>query len=400
MDRQLTDYEKDRLAELEQAFELFNQTSSQLTQAYDALQHKVTDLQNQLAASQQEKYRVGERLEQLLNLLPAGVIVLNDKHEIVEMNPSAENILGYDALGRVWDVVVRNVFLTQNDAGELITHAKQVYQLAESPLNMAQLEDAPPMLGRILLIQDVTSARELQNHMSRHQRLSSMGEMAASLAHQIRTPLSSALLYVSQMSKADLDEDKRQSFVEKSLSSLHHLESLVKDMLQYAKGGRGHSQPIEISNLLKKLKIAVEPFALKHQAKVTIPEDVVSVEVSGDEDGLVTALQNLIVNAIEVVGEQAEVRVDVRELGNNKLDLIVEDNGPGVEEALLEKIFEPFYTSRAQGTGLGLAVVRAVAEAHEGEVWVNSIPNRGATFGLRLPCGIEEETQKLSKAKG
>lgn len=385
MDRQLNELEQNRLAELEQAFELFNQTSSQLTQAYDALQHKVTDLQNQLAASQQEKYRVGERLEQLLTLLPAGVVVLNADDEITEMNPSAEKILGYDAFGRNWDVVVRNVFLTKNDAGELITHKQKVYQYSESPLNMAQSASAPPVIGRIILIQDVSSARELQNHISRHQRLNSMGEMAASLAHQIRTPLSSALLYVSQMTKPELTSEKQRLFVEKSLTSLRHLESLVKDMLQYAKGGLGHNQPVLVDEIIRQLQIAVDPFVKKCEAEVKFPMVFENVQILGDADGLVTALQNLIVNAVEVVPDHAVIEVTVNKLDDDWVDLSVRDNGPGIEETDLEKIFEPFFTSRAQGTGLGLAVVRAVAEAHKGEAWVQSIVNRGATFGLRLP---------------
>ncbi len=180
---------------------------------------------------------MGERLEQLLNLLPAGVIVLDEHDRIVEMNPAAETILGIDAIGRNWEVVVRNVFLIANDAGELITHNQNYYQLSESPLSLSQ-NHGEHLNGKILLIQDVTAARDLQQHMSRHQRLSSMGEMAASLAHQVRTPLASALLYVSQMSSPQLAEDKRDKFVAKTLTSLRHLEALVKDMLQYAKGGK------------------------------------------------------------------------------------------------------------------------------------------------------------------
>jgi len=244
--------EQKRLAELEEAFELFNQTSSQLTQAYESLQNQVEDLQEKLAESNREKHQVGERLEQLLNLLPAGVIVLDEQQRIIDMNPAAENILGKDAVGRLWEVVVRNAFLTFNDAGELITHNQMTFQLSESPLNFSF--DGHDVTGKILLIQDVTDARDLQQHISRHQRLSSMGEMAASLAHQIRTPLASALLYVSQMSSGQLDSQKREKFVHKSLNSLRHLESLVNDMLQYAKGGKAKDQKVAGDALLESLK--------------------------------------------------------------------------------------------------------------------------------------------------
>lgn len=383
MTESASDVEQKRLAELEQAFELFNQTSTQLTVAYESLQNQVEDLQEQLAESNREKYRVGERLEQLLNLLPAGVIVLNEDDFIVDMNPGAEKILGVDAIGRNWDVVVRNVFLTQNDAGELITHEQQIYQLSESPLN----QEGPDVAqSRILLIQDVTDARELQQHISRHQRLSSMGEMAASLAHQIRTPLASALLYVSQMSSGNLDDAKREKFVDKSMSSLRHLESLVKDMLQYAKGGKAKDHKVSLVSLLENLQHSVEPKVQQSHSLIEFDaEKAPGLVVLGDEDALLTALQNLVGNAIDIVSEHAEITVAVTPVNSQQVDIVVADNGPGLSEEMNEKIFEPFFTSRAQGTGLGLAVVRAVAEAHDGEVWVKSIAGHGAMFGLRLP---------------
>ncbi|MDG6773349.1 ATP-binding protein [Thiomicrorhabdus sp. ZW0627] len=381
----LNEVEKNRLVELEQAFELFNETSLQLTHAYEALQQQVSDLQMQLAKSDREKRRVADRLSRLLNLLPAGVIVLNQNDEILEMNPSAEGILGADALGRNWDVVVMNAFLTRNDAGELITHDEKVFQYSETDLDQA--------LGKILLIQDVTSARHLQDHVNRHQRLNSMGEMAASLAHQIRTPLASALLYVSQMNSEQLDEPRREKFVGKALHSLRHLEGLVKDMLQYAKGGKGSEQRVELRQLLELVKHAVEQQAKLTGSEVQFDSFIPGLAVTGDQDGLVTALQNLIGNAIDVVGKEAKVQVTVNKLGDDKVDIVVSDNGPGIESENLEKVFEPFYTSRAKGTGLGLAVVRAIAEAHNGQAWVKSIPGYGSKFGIRLPLaevkGIE-----------
>ncbi|HIE40307.1 MAG TPA: PAS domain-containing protein [Thiomicrorhabdus sp.] len=373
----LNDVEQSRLKELEQAFELFNATSMQLTNAYDGLQEQVVHLQGQLAKSDQERRQVADRLSRLLNLLPAGVIVLNEQKKVAEMNPSAEAILGRDALGRDWDIVVMNVFLIANDAGELITHDDVVYQLSEACLDEAA--------GKILLIQDVTSARALQAHVSRHQRLHSMGEMAASLAHQIRTPLASALLYVSQLNTDKLNKEKREKFVAKALNSLNHLEGLVKDMLQYARGGKGSEQRIELSELFAQLEKNIETQVACSESHVVFEPVDDGLVIMGDKDVLLTALQNLIGNAIDVVGKHATIQVLVNKLSEKQVDLVVVDSGPGVEPELLEKIFEPFYTRRAKGTGLGLAVVRAIAEAHGGKAWVKSIVGHGSRFGIRLP---------------
>lgn len=375
--------EQVRLQELEAAFELFNQTSLQLTTSYDSLQDHVSHLQRQLAQSDQEKKRVADHLGRLLELLPAGVIVLSEEGEILEMNPSAKAILGEDAMGREWDIVIMNVFFSTNDAGELITHDEKVFQLSETPADDSQ--------NRILLIQDVTSARHLQEHVSRHQRLHSMGEMAASLAHQIRTPLSSALLYVSQMNSENLDSQNREKFVGKALTSLNHLESLVKDMLQYAKGGKGSDKQIDLKVLIANLEQCVEAQVALSSSQIKFNAFVPGLVIMGDKDALMTALQNLVGNAIDVVGTNADIEVSVNKISDEKVDLVISDKGPGVAADNLEKIFEPFYTSRAKGTGLGLAVVRAIAEAHAGEVWVKSIVGYGSQFGLRLPLTSQED---------
>ncbi len=393
----LTKAGQQRLEELEEAFELFNQTSSQLTLAYESLQSQVTELQSRLLATDQEKRRVAERLEQLLNLLPAGVIVLDSSGVVVEINPAAENILGKDAINRLWSVVVDNVFLITNNAGEFITHDKVCYQLSSSPLEIAQVQNKPLSLGKILLIQDVSAAKDLQNHVARHQRLSSLGDMAASLAHQIRTPLSSALLYTSQMEGKQLTYEQQQKSVFKSLKSLRHLESLVKDMLQYAKGGRNHEQEISMEQLIEALQHSSDVLEKSNRVRIVFPKKIPDLVVLGDLDALLTALQNLIDNAVNIYEKDRsldfKVIVDIQQTLPNMVDVMVVDEGPGLPEELQEKVFEPFYTSRAKGTGLGLAVVRSVAEGHGGEAWVSSVEGCGATFGMSLPLFKQEENR-------
>ncbi|WFE69005.1 ATP-binding protein [Thiomicrospira sp. R3] len=381
--------EKDRLAELEQAFVLFNQTSNQLTQAYEALQDQVVHLQAQLAKSDHEKHRVADRLERLLTLLPAGVIVLNTEDQIIEMNPSAQAILGQDVQGDNWNKVVKRVFVSRNDAEELVSHTGTVYQLSQVTLDLA--------FGTILLIQDVTAARHLQDHVNRHQRLRSMGEMAASLAHQIRTPLAAALLYVSQLVSPNMELDKREKFTHKVLLNLKHLEGLVKDMLQYAKGGSTGQAQIDLGSLLDDLVASLEQQVFSTDSELVLEPVSKSISIRGDRDSIITALQNLVVNAIDVVRLRAKITISMVLVGEEWVDLIVTDQGPGVTKDVQDKIFEPFFTSRAKGTGLGLAVVRTIAEAHGGEVWLKSLPGKGAKFGIRLPiCKTERGANECS----
>lgn len=386
----LNQVEKDRLRELEEAFALFNETSNHLTHSFEALQNQVADLQAQLAKSDAEKRQVADRLERLLNLLPAGVIVLDSSGMISDMNPSAEEILGKNAYNQIWLQVVAQVFERSNGQ-ELITKNKTIFYLSE-----VELDDPP---GKILLIQDVTSTRQLQEHMNRNKRLQSMGEMAASLAHQIRTPLAAALLYVSQLSYDQMDDLKRDRFTNKALHSLKHLEGLVRDMLQYAKGGSVAESVVSVDQLLLDLQTTVEQQLISSQSSLQVVNTQPDLVIKGDKDSLLTALQNLVTNAIDVVRLRAKIELWVEIKDLQWAEFIVIDYGPGISAEMQEKIFDPFFTSRAKGTGLGLAVVRTVAEAHGGEAWVESKPvtgaqigsKIGAKFGMRLPLITAED---------
>ncbi len=184
-----------------------------------------------------EKERLAGRLESLLKGLPAGVVVLDSAGCVQQANPAAEALLGRALVGTLWRDVIAHSFAPEPQAGcDLRLASGRLVSLSTCPL-----EDEP---GQILLLTDVTESRALQERANRDQRLMSMGKMVASLAHQIRTPLSSALLYVSHMKHPALDEQKRLRLADKILDRIRHLEQLLKDMLLFAHGGLGGGEQL------------------------------------------------------------------------------------------------------------------------------------------------------------
>jgi len=192
MQHESTDSEK-----LKDAFAIFNELSSQLTESYQQLETRVADLNEELQATRDErirelteKERLAGRLSLLLDVLPGGVVVLDGEGVIRENNPAAEALLGEPLLSIAWSEVISRAFAPRCDDGHEVSlvDGRRV-NISTCPLG------AEP--GQILLITDVTEMRMLQDRLSQQQRLASMGETAASLAHQIRTPLSSAMLYAS-----------------------------------------------------------------------------------------------------------------------------------------------------------------------------------------------------------
>ena len=242
--------------------------------------------------------------------------------------------------------------------------------------------------------------RDLDAVLARHQRLAALGEMAATLAHQIRTPLSSALLYASNAANVALAPERRDELLGRAIGCLHNLEQLVSDMLGFARGATASDAPVAVADIAMAVANSI-PALVRDGQRLTVGTPPASAVVCGSREALVGAVLNLVTNALQAAGPKARVDAAFRLDGRNA-EIAVADNGPGVPAALRQRIFEPFFTSRPDGTGLGLAVVRSVAEAHGGDVRLHSgdgpDSTDGAHFVLRLPLAAGVGGIKESKA--
>ncbi|WMJ03009.1 ATP-binding protein [Pseudomonas chlororaphis subsp. aurantiaca] len=367
---------------LEQAFALFNQMSSQLTDSYSMLEARVTELKGELAvvSAQRmqelaEKERLANRLQNLLDLLPGGVIVIDAQGIVREANPAACDLLGLPLEGELWRHVIARCFAPREDDGHEIS-LKDGRRLSIATRSL----DAEP--GQLVLLNDLTETRHLQDQLARHERLSSLGRMVASLAHQIRTPLSAALLYASHLAEQELPVATQQRFAGRLKERLHELEHQVRDMLVFARGELPLTDRVTPKALLQSLQAA----ALTHVQDVPVRWqcDSHAGELLCNRDTLVGAVLNLIENAIQASAGQVRLKVHLYTRGNS-LRLCVSDSGSGIDAAVLARLGEPFFTTKATGTGLGLTVVKAVARAHQGELLLRSRPGRGTCALVVLP---------------
>lgn len=375
--------------ELQDAFGAFNQLSAQLSESYQQLEVRVAGLTNALETEQderikelKEKERVASRLASLLHALPGGVVVIDDAGKVQEHNPAAELLLGQPLLGLPWAEIIQRSFAPRSDDG----HDVSLVDGRKVNISTCPLGSEP---GQILLITDVTEIRYLQDRMGQQQRLAAMGKMAASLAHQIRTPLSSALLYVSNLKRQVLSDEDRFILTDKMTSRLRHLEQLIEDMLMYSKEGKVGEELFTSQTLLDELYTGLEPQLELTNTKFTSSNVKRDLIIQGNRQMLLSALTNLAMNAIQAMKENnntdnPEIDVEIKKV-NKCVCIEIKDNGPGIPTELQEEIFDPFYTTRTQGTGLGLAVVKAVAKAHGGDVELKSIANVGCNFKITIP---------------
>jgi two-component system, sensor histidine kinase FlrB len=231
---------------------------------------------------------------------------------------------------------------------------------------------------------------DANGELARRERLSALGEMAAQVAHQLRTPLSTALLYASHLARPQLAETDRIRFAEKTLSRLRYLERLIQDMLLFVKGARQSEEAFPMTQLLEELTQTIEPHAAARNIAFHLEMPSSGLMLTGDRQAISGALINLLENALQACDSGGTVNVSVHGEGSPFAAFRVDDSGAGIPEAARERLFEPFFTTRGEGSGLGLAIVRQVAEAHGG--WVEWAPRNegGSRFTLYLPFASRE----------
>ncbi|CCK75385.1 MAG: PAS domain-containing protein [Oleispira antarctica] len=403
--RELLHKEQLNREQLKDAFNLFSTMSDQLSQSYEFLESKVEELSGELAeVSYQrmqelaDKERIAERLESLLHMLPGGILLLDGEGRIRECNPAASALLlpnegsnksGVEndfLLGKLWRNVIKTSFSPKPDDG----HEISLVDGRRVSLQTASLGSEP---GQIILITDQTETRKLQESLSQHQRLSSMGNMVASLAHQIRTPLSAAMIYGEHLQNEELQPEQREKFANKMMQRLHHLEHQIRDMLIFARGEAPLNDDMALSQLLHDWQEALEIPLQQNNATCEFQVNKVDVHIHCNRDALIGALMNLVNNALEACGQGAELHVRVNVNAQFQVNIEIEDDGPGFTNAINDQILQPFFTTKSNGTGLGLAVVQAIARAHYGEFSIKSAGTKGAIASFKLPAQPIEKNQ-------
>jgi len=215
--------------------------------------------------------------------------------------------------------------------------------------------------------------------------------MAASLAHQLRTPLATALLYSSNLTQPELSDAARTRFASKASEQLKRLERLIQDVLLFARGESIGRDVIAAASLLADAAQMIEPLCREKGIRFNISSEVGDSIITGTRKALGGALLNLLENAVQACEGRTERSAEVRlsaVIDERQLRVSVRDTGRGIEPEAQARIFEPFFTTRGQGTGLGLAIALGVVRAHGGTIEVSSMPGEGSEFVVLLPCSV------------
>jgi two-component system sensor histidine kinase FlrB len=373
--------------DLQKTFRQFNQLALRLQTSQFELKTQLESLQNQLVTVNRQrldelaaKENLAQHLQQLLQVLPVGVVVLNAQGQVISANPAVNQILEMELEGRSWREVIAQVFAPQADDGHEISlrNGKRVRLATQSLLDQ----------GQLIVVDDLTQTRQLQKTVAQQQRLSLLGKTAASLAHQIRTPLSAMLLYVEDALSQVSDTHNTQRNLTQIKTKVQQLNQQVEDLLIFSRGDIALTDRVALADLLKSSIENVQGVSNRSLICVHCDATVKHQQLLCQQSAMIGLFTNLLRNAIEACDGEAVINIEIAKTDDEnypcRIDII--DNGIGMSEQQLAQLFEPFITHKSNGTGLGLAIVKRIADAHQIRIEFFSQHNQGTQVSLWLPA--------------
>ncbi len=372
---------------LNEAFQNFTIASKSLETYYELLRERVRNLTTELEKKNKqlnEALADAERNKEYLNAilynLEEAIIVIDPDDKVTMHNKSAEKLFNLHpakVIGKEFKDL--NFSITRNGSETFLTVKGNKYNIIFSRSRVLDSEGC--LKGSVILIKDITRLRELEIQQERNQRLISMGEMAAKIVHEIRNPLCSIELFSSMLEK-EIENPVHKELARGISTGISNLNNILKNMLFFA---RPHKPLMKNIMLNKVIDDSVLMFVLFMESrKVRVQKSLLDCEISGDAELLKQVFMNIIINAIQSMADGGDLDVIMR---RNEKNVVVDlnDNGKGIKHEYIEKIFDPFFSTKDTGSGLGLAIASMIMQAHGGYIKIRSKEGEGSTFSLYFP---------------
>ncbi len=327
-------------------------------------------------------------------------IFLSTENKIMMVNKSFENLFGYSQNEVSHDDFT---FLNLVDAGkekfkqeiELIIQGKK--QISSIPLKMrskvGKTLEVEVSLGQYPLkekigfqgvIHDVTMVKRLEREREQRKHLAIIGEMAARIAHEIKNPLASIQTGIQLLESQVAGDEKQKSYYERLRGEIQRVDKILKDLLTYAREDYLEIKTIKIEPVIKRFQEIFQPTVQKEKIKLRVKIEESLPEIRVDDHKLEQVLWNLCLNAVQASKSGDRINLDVSK-SDGGIKITIRDQGVGIPHESLEKIFQPFFSTRTHGSGLGLAISKKIVELHEGELKIDSKLNKGTTVMIFLP---------------
>ncbi len=341
----------------------------------------------------------------IFSRMPVGLIATDPHGVIRQINPAAASLLGpfvkpggnlkdipglenlRSRLERGEDPVEDNILCEtgRNTRKALLVHATAIQESEKSPAGFA------------FLLSDMTTVRNLEEKLRRHERLASLGKLASGVAHEIRNPLSSIKGFAAILARKASNDASAQEVARTMTHEVDRLNRVISELLEFARPAELDLKPVRLQDIIEHSLKLVERDAAHAGVELAVDLSPPDLMVVVDADRFSQVLLNLYLNAIQAMDQGGKLTVRAF-MDQDFLEVDVEDTGPGIPSDVLGHIFDPYFTTKPTGVGLGLAIVHKIVDAHGGEIVVDPSTDQGTRFMIRLPQKVSKPPLRASNA--
>lgn len=383
----LRDMEERKTADL-------RQVSLRLEEAYKKLEERAIQLIN-----------IQDYTQSILRSITSGVLTVGPDGSVTTINPAAERLLGVSE----YEIVPRPISAVFRDDGGLAKDVEKVLA-GRLPLTLREVTMVTRVgrtvhvqastsrmravggriLGAVVTLEDVSEIKALTEQLIRADRLAAMGELTAGVAHEVRNPLGVIRASVQLLEDARRDPSKIHEAAGVIKQEIDRLDKVIKALLDFGRPSNPTFVAVDIEDVLRDVVLFTNRFA--SQAEVKIVENLAGSlpVVEADPDQLKQVFLNLVTNAVQVMGEEGGTITITTRANGDFIEVTVGDTGPGIAPENISRVFDPFFSTRADGTGLGLTMVHRILDDHDGHIEVESGPT-GTSFRVSLPAAMNPQ---------
>lgn len=326
-----------------------------------------------------------------------GVIAIDRQGDVTTMNPAAEVITGYqrhELVGQPYSMLFDNTQFyspvldtlehgTEHVALEISFPGRD--RTIELSVTTSRIHNTHgEMIGALVIFSDLTARKETQRRMAQAERLATLGELMAGVAHEVRNPLTAIRGYV-QILRQQTRDPIHQEYLSVVLKEIDSINKVIQQLLEFSRPRHSQWQQVNLNALVEETLVLVQTAGVQARVDFISELDNELSPINADRELLKQVLLNILINAVQAISARGKIRIRTWQYSDSQQAISIEDNGSGIDLSLQKKIFDPFFTTKASGTGLGLALSQRIINAHQGDIRVASLPGYGATFTLILP---------------
>ena len=401
---------------LKQSFDHFNQATTTLERAYASLEAKfeminreLEEKNTELTKTIAEKEDMKNYLQNILESLTTGVVVTDPEEIIQTVNRCAEIFSGVSRDGVIGEniaVLFGDAFPEKDkhlcfseyfrgEAGRKIRLKGRTMEVFDAPVR----DRKDRVIGTVFILRDVTSIERLEEMAKRTEKFAAMGEMAANIAHEIRNPLGSIELFASLLIK-DITAKKDQDRISQIITSVKNMDNKISNLLLFTRNTLPTMRMVNVHDILREIHVFSEQIFTQGNIVFSLRYAEAEPVIEGDAEMLKQVFFNLILNALQAMPDGGRLWIETRchqrhsHIKTNavsSVEIRFSDNGVGIAEENMSKIFDPFFSTREGGSGLGLAIVHNIVDMHGGSINVDKGEQGGAIFTILLPLTNGEE---------